>query len=577
VFAARCLAAAAIFAAPGTVVAADTASPSEVNADARVEDVPPSELEPPRASRTQEKILPPVPPVPAEAAEALPVRVSVRQVVVSGSTVFSAEDFAAVTRPYLNRELTAQDLEALRLALTALYVNRGYINSGAVLPDQRVSDGVVRYDVIEGRLSEITLQGNHWFRPDYLKDRIALGAGPPLNMNSLRTRLQLMLEDERIRRLNAELRPGLGLGESVLQVQVDERPPFRVFLEVNNYQAPQLGTAEGLVTLQHQNLTGHGDVASVQYGRAEGIDPIVDLRYLLPLNRWDTSLTLRYAHNNFAVVEGSFQPLNIAGDVDIYSVGLRQPVYRSPAHELAIAGSVDRESLENSLLGEPFSLVPGAQNGESVVTVLRIAPEWTYRSPGSVMAARSRFSFGTGALGATTSPNGAEPDARFFSWLGQFQYVRVLPLPLKETTFLLRGEAQLANSPLPALEQIGVGGRYSVRGYPEYTLLRDNALIGSMELRIPLVRGRSWADYLEVVPFTDVGSGWNASPMERVQQTLASVGAGLRWGATVRDKILFRPQLEIYWGHALTQVPSTGNTLQDHGWSFQFVVELAQN
>jgi hemolysin activation/secretion protein len=111
----------------------------------------------------------------------------------------------------------------------------------------------------------------------------------------------------------------------------------------------------------------------------------------------------------------------------------------------------------------------------------------------------------------------------------------------------------------------------------EYTLLRDNALIGSMELRIPLVRGRSWADYFEVVPFTDVGSGWNASPMERVQQTLASVGAGLRWGATVRDKILFRPQLEIYWGHALTQVPSTGNTLQDHGWSFQFVVELAQN
>jgi hemolysin activation/secretion protein len=387
----------------------------------------------------------------------------------------------------------------------------------------------------------------------------------------------LLLEDERIRRLNAELRPGLALGESVLQVQVEERPPFRVFLEVNNYQAPVLGPAEALVTLQHQNLTGHGDVASIQYGRAEGIDPLIDLRYLLPLNRWDTSLTLRYTRNSFAVVEERFQPLDIVGDAEIYSIGLRQPLYRSPAHELAIDGSADRESIQNSLLGEPFSLVPGAQNGESIATVLRIAPEWIYRSPASVIAARSRFSFGIDALGATTPPNGGEPDAKFFAWLGQFQYVRRLPLLSQDTTLLLRGEAQLANSPLPALEQIPVGGRYSVRGYPEYTLLRDNAVIGSMELRIPLVRGRSWADYLEVVPFTDIGSGWNAPPLENGQQTLASVGAGLRWAATVRGKLWFRPQLEVYWGHQLTQVPKTGNNLQDNGWCFQFLVELAQN
>ena len=121
-----------------------------------------------------------------------------------------------------------------------------------------------------------------------------------------------------------------------------------------------------------------------------------------------------------------------------------------------------------------------------------------------------------------------------------------------------------------------MGGRYSVRGYPEYTLLRDNAVIGSVELRIPLVRGRSWADYLEFAPFFDIGSGWNAPPLERGQQTLASIGLGLRWAATVRGKLWFRPQLEVYWGHQLTQVPKTGNSLQDNGWCFQFLVELAQ-
>src|SRR5688572_32644258 len=92
-------------------------------------------------------LLPPPPLAPK--FEPIPgLRVFVRDIRVTGSSVFTAEDLAKVTAPYLNRELTSEDLEALRVALTLLYVNNGYVNSGAILPDQTVTENVDRKSVV---------------------------------------------------------------------------------------------------------------------------------------------------------------------------------------------------------------------------------------------------------------------------------------------------------------------------------------------------------------------------------------------------------------------------------------------
>ena len=80
----------------------------------------------------------------------------------------------------------------------------------------------------------------------------------------------------------------------------------------------------------------------------------------------------------------------------------------------------ERLSHETSLLGERFSLEPGARNGRTAVAALRLGQEWVYRTQNQVIAARSRFSFGINALGATINKNGV-PDGKFFAWLGQFQ------------------------------------------------------------------------------------------------------------------------------------------------------------
>ena len=293
------------------------------------------ELEPSRVAPGI--VLPPAPLPPKEKAGIPPFRVFVREIRLTGSTVFSAEELAVVTAPYQNRELAAEDLEALRIALTLLYINRGYVNSGAVLPDQTITDGVVTFRIIEGELTRIELEGNRWFRSSYFEKRFTLSAGPPLNVNSLQQRLQLLLEDPRIQRINAELKPGLRAGEGILDVRVEDRTPYKLFLEYDNYQSASIGENRGLVTIEHQNLTGNGDIVTGQYGRSNGLDPLIDFKYSLPFTAYDTTLSCSTAKNSFGCHRGAFpENLEINSKSDIYTLTLRQPVYRTLNSEFAL-------------------------------------------------------------------------------------------------------------------------------------------------------------------------------------------------------------------------------------------------
>jgi len=534
-----------------------------------------------RPDLLEEQLLPPSPePLPAlppslppaPAQEPLLQGVFVRKIVVKGNTVFTPQEIAEVTAPYENRVLNSEDLESLRKALSLYYVQHGYINSGAVLPDQAVVEGVITVQIIEGKLSSIEIEGNRWFRDSFIEDRVALGAGPPLNLNPLQQRLQLLQQDPRISSLHADLRPGSRLGESVLNVNVEEKTPFYAWFAFNNYQSPSVGAEQGILTLSHQNLTGHGDILSLTYGRSQGMDPLLDIGYTVPLTAQDTTLLLRYRQNNFNVIDEIFEPLDTESRCSIYEITLRHPLYRTLNQEFALSLTGNYLQDKTFLLGEPFSFYPGVENGESSVTALRFAQEWIYRTQREVIAARSRFSFGLDALDATIHESSSIPDGKFISWLGQFQWARILKT--WDMQLLFRTDVQITNQPLLPLEQIAVGGRYTVRGYREDLLVRDQALIASLELRVPIVQNAPWAEYLQIVPFSDYGYTKNRDLPTFYPHSISSIGLGLRWGVPlVKSPVMLRLDFEFYWGYALVDVNPPDHNIQDDGIHFQIAVQ----
>jgi hemolysin activation/secretion protein len=507
------------------------------------------------------------------------VQVFVRDVRVTGSTVFSDREIEEVTAPFENRTLRTEDLERLRLALTLLYINKGYLTSGAIIPDQDVVDGVVTVEIIEGKLAHINVEGARWFRSSYLSDRLSLGARTPVLLAPLQEQLQLLQQDRRIERINAELRPGEQRGESVLNVRVADKNPFHALIEVNNYQTPIVGPVRGTGTVIHDNVTGRGDPLSISYSQSSGAFPIVDVSYALPMNRYGTTFSPYYRRYDFKLVEDPFDPLDLNTNTEIIGMSLRQPIYRTVTDEVALTLIGEHLFTQSFIFDDvPFNVFPGAQNGAATISALRIAQEWTHRTIDTVLAVRSRFSIGVDVLGATINSQPDKPDGQYFAWLGQVQTIKQFGERLFDMQLLGRMDLQLTTSPLFPLDQVALGGRYTVRGYREVTILRDNAFIASFESRFPLIRRRSGDPIVQLAPFVDVAHGWSLGenrpaaiqPFTDFPDTLASVGVGLRWNILPQGRAVF----EVYWGQKLRHVSRIGNTAQDYGVHAGLVVNL---
>lgn len=522
----------------------------------------------------------PVPPADTQ-THLPPVKVFVREFQFDGHTVFSTQELHAVAAPYTNREVTTEDLESLRTAVTLLYIQRGYATSGAIIPDQAVTDAVVRIQIIEGVLAEINVEGNRWLWPGYYRRRIALGAGPPINVYTLQERLQLLQQDPRIQHINAELRRGVSPGHSELNVRVAESRPFKAWLEFNNHQSPAVRAERWVATLAHDSLTGNGDRFQFTYGQSipinntTGVLPMINVSYVLPITAYDTSLAVAYRRSDFNVVTDPFRTLGIEGHTEIFSIGLQQPVYRTLNHHVNLGVQGEYLYNKNLLLGQPFDFFAGYQNGVANVAALRFLQDWTYRTQDSIIGVRSRFSVGLDVLDATIN-SGPVADGRYFSWVGQLQSLHRFD-QYAGTQLLGRIDLQLTNDRLFPLEQMPIGGRHSVRGYREISMLRDNAFLFSIEPRLPISRWlfKQREDLLQLAPFFDYARAWAAKGSTEAPKSLMSVGVGLRTAFLPNNQGYF----ELYWGYRLRGSEAndppyitTGN-LQDHGIHLQLVLQ----
>ncbi|MEH2450669.1 ShlB/FhaC/HecB family hemolysin secretion/activation protein [Nostoc sp.] len=487
-------------------------------------------------------------------------RFQVDRIEIVGSTVFKPEQLTAITAPFIGRQLTFIELLQVKDAITKLYVDHGYVTTGALIVPQTVEAGVIKIQVIEGSLQEIKIIGNRRLRTQYIRDRILLGAKTPLNVPHLLEKLQLLRLDPQIQNLSAELQTGVHPGTNVLQVEIEEADTFKLTTTLDNGRSPSVGSFRRGIDLQEANLLGLGDTLSVGYANTDGSNTI-NLNYTLPINARNGTVSFGFNQGWNRVIEKPFSVLDIQSNTRSYELGYRQPLVQKPTQELAIGLSFSRQESQTELgidnIG-PYKLSPGADaNGKTNISALRFFQEYTQRSNQYVFAARSQFSFGVDWFDANVSQD--EPDSRFFAWRGQAQWVRQLA---PDTLFLARGDFQLAADSLVPLEQFGLGGQLSVRGYRQDSLITDNGMLLSAEFRLPIVRAPKIGGVLQLTPFIDVGKGWNVKGENPSPSLLVGTGLGLLW----KQGNNFSARLDC--GIPLTSVEGEKRSLQENGLYF---------
>jgi hemolysin activation/secretion protein len=518
----------------------------------------------PQVPGADRKVLPEVSP-PSDATNRLSVMptVQVNAVRLQGNTVIPSKVLAAMIAPYEHKSQSFEALNELRHKLSQYYLQKGYINSGVIIPDQKIENGIVTYQAIEGGLTSIELQGLQRLDAGYVKSRIYAIVSTPLNVNDLSEALKMLNQDPLIKQINARLLPGDKLGQSHLKVAVKEDDAFYYSIGADNYLSPSAGAERLTINAGHGNVFGIGDTIDAEIDLTEGLNGL-GLLYSMPFSGKGSSFSIFGDYRDYIVVEEPFNAIDIESHSTKFGFAIEHRYINRLNETLTGSVGIEVKHSESTLSGVPFSFSLGEIDGKSDVSVVDLTLGWVRRYPDQVYSLQGSLRVGVNALDATEN-QGDLPDGEFSLVRGQFQFAQLLGL--WRSQLLFRTGFQLANDPLLSLEKYAVGGRYTVRGYRENQFVRDSGATVTLEWRIPLLAPTNTQQF-NLVPFADYGSSWDKDEelTGTEKASISSVGIGLLYDPSANL------HMELYWGAALDDVPEPSDSnIQDDGIHFQVV------
>lgn len=476
----------------------------------------------PEPSPTPDPVLPstPTPPVDSEAPEpeAGPT-VTVQGFDVSGSTVFAQDDFAVVLSPLIGQSLGIDELRQAADSITQLYLNKGYITSRAILPNQPVTDGIIKLQVVEGSLEEILIEDADRLS-NYVRSRIELGANTPLNQFELEDQLRLLRTDPLIENIEASLRAGTGLGQSVLVVRIDAAEPLDARLTLDTDSPVSVGVVRTGINATYRNPFGIGDqLRAAAYRATTGGSHLYELSYSAPVNPMNGTISARFLPSEFEIISPSnLASFDIEGDAQVYELTYRQPLVRNPREEFALSLGFRHRDGETRIQGQDLT--------SNSTSVIQFGQDYLHRDVQGAWALRSQVSLGVDWLDATNRSS-PEADSQFVSWLGQVQRAQILN---QDHLLIVQGDVQLATDTLLGSEQFVIGGRQSVRGYSQNARFGDSGVRLSVEDRITIQRNEAGAPIMLLSPFVDLAAVWNSQSNDvNDDRFLLGTGVGLTY------------------------------------------------
>ena len=429
---------------------------------------------------------------------------------VSPSEVLSPEDIAAITDPYVNRRLNINQLMGVVNEINNLYATKAQVIARAVLPKQKVTDGVIKIKLIEAKLGKIQIEGTEHTRDSYIKERVALAPGELIRLNELTDSLVTYNRWNGMT-LKASLVPGEDYGTTDIVLLADEGKPFTLNVFADNAGRQSVGRNRLGVSAQVASLFGYRDRLSAGATVSKGSINAFG-SYDIPVHKSGTRLGVSYDLGEIKIVEGPLEPLNVTGDSSNLGFSVTQPIVAKNDYDWdANLAYIHKSS--NSYFDD-VKLVNTTANDIVLGTNLRF-----FDQRGTWLTSHA------GTYGDSDSVKGRN----YFIYTGsliRLQYFQ------NGSSMIFRSRWQLADTnDLPSFDQIIIGGMASVRGYTEGLLIGDRGYALSIEYAYPLKFAGGWAQRSNVFAFIDNGAAFpfrgDGEPDTKSEDFITSVGLGL--------------------------------------------------
>ncbi len=461
--------------------------------------------------------------------QAARIRFTLRDLVVDGATVYSAGALRDIAAPLLGKEISLLDLYALRDTLTKTYRGDGYVLSQVVLPAQKISDGVVKLQAIEGYVAEVKFEGAAF--ADHAGLLAAYGekimASRPLHLADLE-RYVLLADDLAGVEAKTVLKPASGaLGGAVLTFVLTGKPVSAAFT-ADNRGSEAIGPYQLDGSVELADLTGFFESTRLRVIGTPEINELlyIDLTETIPLGSEGTTLTIG-ARRSWSVPGADVA----AFDLDSRSLTLRaaitHPIIRSRSETLRASLALTTRESETKALSEPLS--------EDHLRIVSAGLVYDVAdSLGGVTLITGTVHQGLPILGASQTDDAylsrAGGRSDFYKLTGSVQRHQ----PLFETVSLFASvDGQWTPFKLLSSEEYGLGGAYFGSAFDYSEVTGDSGLAGRVELQYTPDLGVPEIRMSQLYVFTDGGGVWNHEEDARHGwQTLWSAGVGARIAVT---------------------------------------------
>lgn len=389
-----------------------------------------------------------------------------RRLVISPSELLSAQELAAVSTKYENRQISLADLNQLIDDINHLYQTKGDVTAKAVLPPQEVTNGEVRVTLIEGRVGKVSIANKTRTRESYILSSVHLKSGDLIRIDQLQQNITFLNSTSDLK-VKAVLQPGASFGTSDVELQVDEPPTQRSMLFFDNAGHDGVGNQRVGMVQRYSSLFGLRDPLTAGiYGASGTLDYFTS--YEIPVGSWGSRLSANFDDSHIHIGSGPTQKFGVSGHSTTSSLKFSQAMIESPRTRLSAVFSADYIT---SLLR--------SQNTPLTDTRVRSA-DFTLNlevfDHGGLWSVSDTFAGGLYNLAGSRD---------FLKLSGSVLRMQNLAAGM---TGLLRitGQTNSFNY-LPTVEQFQIGGVATVRGYPEGRQIGDRGYTGSLEVQFPSI------------------------------------------------------------------------------------------
>ena len=433
------------------------------------------------------------------------------------SAILTDEEIDKAVAPWIGREVSMSDIEAMLEAINRLYREKGYVVCEARLRPQRIRNGRLFVTLVEGKTGAVKVTGNETTNEGFIRGAFDLEVGKVANYREMSADLvHFNMTNDVV--LTIDIRAGTEPGTTDYEITSHEPPLWTATVFADTTGSRSTGRPRVGASVTNRSVFGRRDAATLLGLASEGSKSVM-FSSAIPLTSKGTRLSASASNGEVEVIQGPSAEGDVEGTSEYYSLRLDHPVYADSDMKWTVYGEWSRQKSSTDFFAVTIA--------ETTIDTWRSGVEAIFLTDRSVFY-------------ATTGVGRADVDEHVFGekWsqtiLTGNAFWKVQATPSIALSLTGAWQSLLGGDPLHTSQYFYLGHTSGVRGYENDVISAESGAYVNAQI-----------DWALAGPGTSLFGFFDAGKLggetAYAKTGLASVGAGVTWplwqGASVTGTV----------------------------------------